>query len=189
MNFLEPGSVEGGILNIDLLKIAIRPAEFSDAQAVFDMAQESIETTYPFQAWCHPNYSLEDARIWTSQAEALRSDGREHHSVVYSLETGELLGTTALIRFNQYNGVAETGYFVRESARAQGVGTRACYLTALFAFQELKLRRLEIIIAKHNHKSRRVAEKIGAHYEGILKERLKWNAEFHDAFIYSLFLL
>jgi len=59
-------------------------------------------------------------------------------------------------------------------------------LTAVLAFEQLHLHRVEIIAAVKNLASQRVAEKAGAMREGILRRRLLINGNHHDAIIYSL---
>lgn len=62
----------------------------------------------------------------------------------------------------------------------------ALLLLAGFGFDELKLNRIEIVIATNNQPSQRVAEKVGATREGILRKRLIVRDRIYDAFMYSL---
>ncbi|HCC45923.1 MAG TPA: N-acetyltransferase, partial [Gammaproteobacteria bacterium] len=55
-----------------------------------------------------------------------------------------------------------------------------------FGHRELGLQRVEIIMSTKNTKSRRVAEKTGALFEGKLRNRLRLHNKCHDAFIFSL---
>jgi len=57
---------------------------------------------------------------------------------------------------------------------------------AEFAFRETNLVRLEIVIAVGNVRSERVAEKVGAHREGVLRSRLILYSKVYDAVMYSL---
>ncbi|HNK63948.1 MAG TPA: GNAT family protein, partial [Anaerolineales bacterium] len=59
-------------------------------------------------------------------------------------------------------------------------------LAAHFAFESVNLIRAEIVIAVGNEASKRVAEKIGAHYEGILLNRMTVGTKIHDAHMFSL---
>lgn len=59
------------------------------------------------------------------------------------------------------------GYWVRTSQTRRGIATAAVRLIARFGFEDLGLRRLELLIATDNFASRRVAEKVGARLEGI----------------------
>ena len=78
------------------------------------------------------------------------------------------------------------GYWVRTSCHGQGIAGRAAKLVARFAFEHLGLIRVEIVIAVDNQASLRVAEKIGAHDEGILLNRMVVGKSIYDAHMYSL---
>jgi RimJ/RimL family protein N-acetyltransferase len=82
--------------------------------------------------------------------------------------------------------MANLGYWVRQSRQEQGVATAAVRLLARHALRATDLRRLEIVIAADNHASRRVAERAGAHLEGVARHRLMLRGEPVDAAIYSL---
>jgi RimJ/RimL family protein N-acetyltransferase len=75
---------------------------------------------------------------------------------------------------------------VRSSNTGRGVASAAVRLAARFAFDGLRLKRLELVIAEGNHSSIRVAEKVRAHREGNLKSRLWLLGKPSDAVMYSL---
>lgn len=171
----------------DMFEIKMRVPELTDADAVFEMVEESIETTYPVQGWCRPGYTLEDARSWIEHGQVAREKRSGYHFVVYTPDTPRLIGTTSIIGIDPANRLAQTGYFIRESERGKGLAVKACLLTLQNAFQQLKLHRLELVIATHNTGSLRVAEKVGAEREGLLKQRIYWgNGIYHDAYLYAV---
>jgi ribosomal-protein-serine acetyltransferase len=167
------------------MTIHIRLSQPKDAISIFEMVEESIESTYPVQDWCHPAYTLEDAMGWIAHGQKCSSIGSEYHFVI-SDDHDCLLGTTSIIRVDRKNALAQTGYFVRESARGKGIAVAGCLLTVQFAFDQLHLQRFELLIATHNVNSVRVAEKIKAVCEGTLQDRLKWQDLYHDAYLYAL---
>ena len=95
-------------------------------------------------------------------------------------------GCCGLNGINQKDLVCNLGYWVRESKIRQGAATEAARLLATFGHGELRLRRLEIVIAVGNSASRKVAEKLGATYEGIQRMRIKVGDLSHDAHMYAL---
>jgi RimJ/RimL family protein N-acetyltransferase len=62
----------------------------------------------------------------------------------------------------------------------------AALLLGDFGFKELKLNRIEILVAVDNLASQRVAAKVGAVREGVLRNRLLLHGKIHDAVIFSL---
>lgn len=101
-------------------------------------------------------------------------------------QAGELIGICSLGQFHPYYRFANLGYWVHHAHRGKGVAGRAARLVARFGFEKLGLLRIEIVIAVNNHASRRVAEKIGAHFEGVLRNRLIVHDQVQDAAMYSL---
>ncbi|NIV38466.1 MAG: N-acetyltransferase, partial [Anaerolineae bacterium] len=57
---------------------------------------------------------------------------------------------------------------------------------AQFGFQQVGLRRVEIVVAVENWASRRVAQNAGAHFEGILRNRVRLAGDNVDAAMHSL---
>ncbi len=55
-----------------------------------------------------------------------------------------------------------------------------------FGLKELELNRLEFLVPASNFSSQRVAQKVGAKFEGMLRQRLMIAGEPHDAVMYSL---
>ena len=90
------------------------------------------------------------------------------------------VGNTPFITF------AIWGYWVRTSRYGQGIAGRAAKLVARFGFEHAGLIRAEIVMVAPNEESRRVAEKIGAHYEGILFNRMIVGKSIYDAHMFSL---
>ena len=49
----------------------------------------------------------------------------------------------------------------------------------------LGLQRVEIFISNHNIASRMAARKSGAHFEGVLRNKIRWDDRAYDAHIFS----
>ena len=82
--------------------------------------------------------------------------------------------------------MANVGYWVRTNQTKRGIASAATLLLARFAFEELGLNRIEIMAEVGNKKSQRVAEKIGAQREGILRNRICFRGSARDVFMFSL---
>ena len=78
------------------------------------------------------------------------------------------------------------GYWVRSTHAGRGIATTAARLASGYAFANLGLARIEIVALPDNVASRRVAEKLGARFECIARNRLQFGDETRDAAMYSL---
>ena len=118
----------------------------------------------------------------------VKSQGDEWYSfgVFEKNDDRRLLGGVGLNFINRVHEMGNLGYWVRTSATRNGIASKAARLVAQFGFEELGLHRIEIIAAIPNIASQRVAEKIGAVREAVLRKRLLIRDQSQDAVLFSL---
>jgi RimJ/RimL family protein N-acetyltransferase len=164
--------------------IRIRPYRLDDAGAIWEAVRESLNELRPWMPWCYPGYSIDDSRSWlAAQVQAFQQ--RSTFEFAITTDTGAYLGGCGLNQIDALNQRANLGYWVRTSATRHGVGTEATRLTRDWGFAHTDLVRLEVLVAASNVASRRVAEKAGAIYEGMLRSRLLVHGTRHDAAMYA----
>ncbi len=168
-------------------KLVVRFYREDDAPRLFAAVRESIPEVSPWLGWCHENYSIEETREFL-RSRTEKSQGDEWYSFgAFDRSNGErFLGGVGLNFINRVHQFGNLGYWVRTSAAGRGVASKAARLVARFGFEELGLHRIEILAAVSNIASQRVAEKIGALREGVLRKRLLIRGEPHDAVMFSL---
>jgi ribosomal-protein-serine acetyltransferase len=162
----------------------IRPYRVADAEEVYAAVRESMAELSPWMPWCHPGYSIEETRAWIeSQIPAFLQATAFEFAIVSA--SGRYLGACGLNQIDKGNRRANLGYWIRSSAACHGSATAAVKLLQAWAMKSTDLIRLEIVIAVENRKSRRVAEKAGADFEAVLRNRLWLQDKPCDAAIYS----
>jgi RimJ/RimL family protein N-acetyltransferase len=82
--------------------------------------------------------------------------------------------------------MANLGYWVRTSRTGEGIATKAAKSALRYGFEKLGLHRIEIVVADDNKPSLRIAEKLGAVREGLLRNRLLIQGTSYDAYMHSL---
>jgi ribosomal-protein-serine acetyltransferase len=167
-------------------RISIRPYRGDDTAALFEAVRESVDQIAPWLDWCHPNYSRSDSETWVSSRDAAWRRGVEYSFVIVDAATQTFLGGCGLNDIHPVHGFANLGYWVRRRWTGRGAATAAAGLVARFGFEQRGLKRIEIVAAVDNKASQRVAEKAGAHREGVLRCRLTIHGKVHDAVLYSL---
>lgn len=167
-------------------QILIRPYREDDIEPLFEGVRESVADLSLWLPWCHANYAIEETREFVTSVEKWWQDQTGYVFGIFDLNSGKFLGGTGLNQINRLHQVANLGYWVRSKAMGRGVATAAARLVARFGFAEGGFGRIEILAAVSNVASRRVAEKIGAQREGVLRRRLLLQGHSHDAVIYSL---
>jgi len=163
----------------------IRPYEAADAEALWQAARESVAEVHPWLEWCHPGYSMAEAIEWAESRARLAAERGEFTFAIVG-EDGRFLGGCGVNQINAIHRFGNLGYWVRSSATGRGVASEAARQAADFAFRETDLTRLEIVCAVENRRSQRVAERIGALREGVLRNRLQLHGRAVDAVMYSL---
>lgn len=162
----------------------IRLYQQSDAEHLHAAARESVAEVSPWMGWCVPHYSLDEAREWVAAQGELAKQGLAYEFAIWS--GGRYLGGCGINQISKTNRFANLGYWVRASEMGRGVAPAAVRLVAEYAFRETDLIRLEIVCAIGNVRSQRVAEKVGAVREGVLRKRLVLPSGPADAVMFSL---
>ncbi len=166
--------------------ITLRPFEFGEENELNKAVHESLPELKPWMTWANEEYSSDMARNFIAITRAQWSSGTMYAFAIVDSVTGEFLGGCSLSHIHPVYHFCNLGYWVRSSRHGKGIAGHAARLAAHFAFEKVKLIRTEIVIADGNQPSKRVAEKIGAHYEGILLNRMVVGKDFYDAHMFSL---
>lgn len=165
-------------------ELLLRPFRLGDAPQLHCAVRESLKELKPWMSWATDSYSESTAREYITIA---RARWEEHTFYGFAITRGDaVLGACTLSSVHPIYRFCNLGYWVRTSCHGQGIAGRAAKLTARFAFEQLGLIRVEIVIGVGNQASIRVAEKIGAHEEGVLLNRIVVGKSIYDAHMYSL---
>ena len=171
-------------LNDDLL--TLRPFNFGEEDELYNAVHSTLPELSPWMSWANESYTRESARIYITITRAEWSRGSLYVFAVTDTKTGEILGACSLSHIHPIYKFFNLGYWIKTSHHGNGLAGRAALMTARFAFERVKLIRAEIVIAVGNEASKRVAEKIGAHYEGVLLNRMTVGRQIYDAHMFSL---
>lgn len=170
----------------DSAKVIIRPFEADDVLALYEAVRESESLLRRWMTWCGGAYTVERARVFVDGSKAAWVRGERHCFAIVDPETSTFLGSVGLNRKCETHLQANLGYWVRAAWAGKGTATWAVRLAARFGLHELGLNRLEILVPEGNIASLRVAQKVGAKFEGTLRNRLILEGKMHDAAMYSL---
>ena len=166
-------------------QIRIEPYSINDAQLRYDAVYESKEHLLPFIIWA-ADYTLDKSELWIKDA-IKNFDGVEYPFKIID-EFGEYVGEVRIIQVtvNKYERFANLAYWVRKEYVQRGIATQAIRLAANFAFKELGLYRLQIMVLPDNENSISVALKVGARREGQLYNQWNFEGKMHHPLLFSL---
>jgi len=169
------------LVDKDLL---LRPFRVDDAMQLYCAVKESLKELKPWMSWATEDYTELTAREYIA---ITRARWEEHTLFAFAItRDDEIVGGCTLSSIHPIYHYCNVGYWVRTLHHGQGIAGHAARLAVRFGFENVGLIRAEIVVAVGNQASRRVAEKIGAHYEGILLNRMVIGKSVCDAHMYSL---
>lgn len=166
--------------------LCIRPFNESDVAAFVQAARESVPTVGLWMPWCRPDYSATEARSWFQACRDNLLANRAYDVGIFAVDGVRLYGGIAINQLNVEHNFGNIGYWVAQPHQRAGVATRAVRLISRYGFEKLKLTRLEIVAAVENRASRAVAEKSGAVFECIARNRLVVQGSPAPAAVYSI---
>jgi ribosomal-protein-serine acetyltransferase len=166
--------------------VSLRPLRTDDGLPMYEAVCESLDDLKPWMSWAHDDYQKNETQTWIATAQERWKEGSYFGFAVLEAQTDLFLGGCSLSQIHPLYNFCNLGYWIRSSRRGRGFAGRASRLAARFALETLKLIRVEIVIAAKNKASQKVADKIGAHREGTLFNRIIIRDEIQDAIMYSL---
>lgn len=155
------------LLTVSTPRLHVRPLSIADADAVTEIfADKQTQRWLPFPqeagrisglAWC------------TELAAERRDSGAGDHYGVVRREDDRLVGCLWTKRTDWVAKVTEVSYAVAADARGFGIAAEAVDALAIALVLEHGFQRVEVRVAAGNVASRRVTEKAGMTYEGLLR--------------------
>ena len=148
-------------------RLHVRPLEPGDASAVTEIfSDRQARRWLPVPS----EFGPVDGVTWcTGMAEDRRSSGSGDHYGVIRREDERLVACLWTKHTDWIAKVAEVSYAVAPAARGYGVAAEAVDALAIALLLEHGFQRVELRIAPGNVAARRVAEKAGFTYEGLLR--------------------
>ena len=166
--------------------ILLRAPKASDVPAIQQAIRESLTELHPWMDWATDDYDEASTWRWLEAIQLAWEHASGFHFAITDAHSGEYIGGCSVDGINEKLRSCNLGYWVRTSRTGQGIASQAASLAAKFAFETVGLTRVEIVIAVENVASQRTAQKAGAHYEGILLNRMVVRSDVYNAMLFSL---
>ncbi len=135
-------------------------------------------------------YTKKDAIWWINKT---KSNARQKQRVDYDLaiifkKSNNLIGGIGINKVDKYQGTADIGYWIGKKYWGNGYATETLRVVIKFAFDKIKLRRLDAYVFVGNEKSGKVLEKCGFVLEGKKRKyaKSKSDGKVYDGYVYGL---
>ncbi|MBE2249578.1 MAG: GNAT family N-acetyltransferase [Myxococcus sp.] len=167
-------------MRIELEGLALRPVRPEDAEPFAQLANDREVWRNMRDAFPHP-YLLEHAHQFIAR-QATPGDAR-----VFVIEVdGALAGACGVHPLaDVYARGAEVGYWLGRPFHGRGLMTKALRGLSTFAFEVMKLERLQAGVFEWNQASMRVLEKAGYAREAVLRRSVFKDGQLIDSMLYA----
>ncbi|GIN17828.1 GNAT family N-acetyltransferase [Shouchella clausii] len=119
--------------------------------------------------------------------ERMTNDEHRFDFAICLLNSDEVLGDLSILEIDEAN--QKAGFRIalhHQQIFNKGYGTEAIQLALRFAFEQLKLNRLQLEVFSHNIRGIKAYEKAGFKIEGVLRQSLYVNNQYSDEIIMAM---
>lgn len=188
MAFLRPSLVQEPVPLVRGAGLCLRPPLQSDYSAWAALRATSRMHLVPFEPqWSHDELSRPSFRQRLRRYQSDLKDDLGYALFIFREVDGELLGGVTLS--NVRRGVTQAaalGYWIGAPHAHRGHMRATLSVLLPYAFDGLRLHRIEAACLPHNQASIHVLEGAGFRHEGLARSYLKINGSWQDHVLYAL---
>ena len=164
--------------------LALGLAHNADADEIYSLIDSNRHHLRSYLDWVDKTDSVED----TKESQKRHAKKMKQHkipacSIYYE---GKICGMVDLQEMDPNIKKISLGYWLAKNYSGLGIITRATIKMIDYAFDTLKANYIVIKVAKSNHKSRAVAERLNFHLDGTLPDDAKVNGSYVDRCYYGM---
>ena len=152
---------------IDSKRIILRDWKYEDIQDIVE-GLNNINVSKLLAKVPHP-YTENDAKGFIDFARKQNDQNRLSFAIVLK-ENNTVIGGTEIANINQKDGIAGGGIWLNEKYQKNGYGMEAFSAKIKYAFDVLKLRKMENGYFAGNEKSKKMQERLGFKTEGLRRK-------------------
>lgn len=167
---------------IETKRLVLREIKRSDARSVFDYAKDP--RVGPNAGW-KPHKEEKESLEFINYAIQKREFGQPGIFAIVLKENYKMIGTIEIHSFQEFKG--EIGFVLHPDYWNQGLITEAAKAVIIYGMEILELERLQYCHFDMNVRSKRVCEKLGFTFEGVLRKKFKlFDGRYMDDYTYSI---
>jgi RimJ/RimL family protein N-acetyltransferase len=154
-------------------RLLIRPPIIGEGAIINQAVLETYNELKDIMPWAKTKPTIDDSEEFVRQAAAnwiLKNNDEPYLPLfIFKLDDNSFVGSAGYHHMDWQIPAMEIGYWTRASEQNKGYMTEAIKSLVYYAFNELKLKRLEIRCDINNFKSKKIAVKLDFTLEATLK--------------------
>ncbi len=150
-------------------RLQIRPRQFGEGKIIARAINESLDHLRPWMPFAQKAANETDAEILCRRGLSNFISRNDFVLSIYSRDGTQFIGSTGLHRPNWNIPSLHIGYWIHKDYEGQGFVSESVNALTRYAFQMIKVNRLEIRCDSRNKRSLAVMKKLGFVEEALLK--------------------
>lgn len=168
---------------IESARIEQRLVEEKDLPDLLEVHKDDEVTQFlPYETW----RTISDARSWHDRVCRLRAEGKSLQFVIVEKSSDRVIGASVLFNVDEVSERTEVGYVLGKAHWGSGLMREALVGLLDFAFDPLKMRRIEAFADPKNTASDRLLRRLGFTCEGTMRQRIAMKGKVRDSSVYGL---
>ncbi|MEW5760632.1 MAG: GNAT family protein [Candidatus Thermoplasmatota archaeon] len=173
----------GDIPKLETKRLILRKMTLDDAKDLFEYASDPDVAKYV--SWDY-HKSIEDSiNFIKSVIQKYEKKEVSEWGIIYKGD-GKFIGTCGYVWWVPAHDRAEIAFALSKKYWNKGLITEAVEEVIKFGFEKMMLNKIMASCMIENIASRRVLEKVGMTFEGILREHIFARGSYHDLKVYSI---
>ncbi len=176
--------IHTGTTTIETERLFLRRFQYTDDNAMLKywIADDKIQSMYS-----EPVYSTrEEVRDLLTKYINSYEENDYYRWAIILKETGECIGQIAYFLVDNKNHFAEIEYCIGSAFQRRGYATEATKAVIRYGFEKMHLHKVQICTKEINVASKRVIEKCGFIYEGMLRDYFYMEGEYVGRLYFSM---
>jgi RimJ/RimL family protein N-acetyltransferase len=165
-------------------QVQLAPLDESNFENLISLSKEK-------QIWQH--YVIDGSNTENMQqslevALLEREKGTQYPFVILKLDDGEVIGSTRFLDIQENHKKLEIGWtWLHPNYWGTKINLECKMLLLTYCFEELSVQRVQLKTDENNLRSRKAIEKIGGHFEGIIRnDMIRENGTKRNSALYSM---
>lgn len=164
--------------------ILLRTYQADDAQELFNAVGNSRKHLHPWLDWVDKTTKVEHSMQFIKQSlHQLHTQEALALGIFYN---DRIIGGIGMHHWEQQTKRAQIGYWISQEYEGRGIINKCLQRFVDFLFEKIGLNKIEIHFVPANKRSARVAERIGARIEGLIRQSVIRNGALEDIVIAGL---
>jgi len=167
-------------------EIKLKIPTIQDAEELFELTNQSRSYLREWLPWLDRTTNVEDTKSFLQIVLKGYSDNNSLTALI--LYKGKIVGTAGFNKIDWTNKIGSIGYWLGNEYQGHGIMTKVAKGLTTYAFEELKLNRVEIRAAEQNYKSRAIPERLGYTFEGQVRQAEWLYDHYVDHLVYGILI-